>query len=79
LLATRGHPRRLHADVFDVIEAPRQEHSRKPAEVYERIERLFAGPFIELFARHPVPRPGWAYWGDEADPAITTSTAMIER
>lgn len=28
LLATRGAPKRLHADVRDVIEAPRQRHSR---------------------------------------------------
>jgi N6-adenosine-specific RNA methylase IME4 len=53
--------------VRDVIEAPRQRHSRKPAEVYDRIERLFAGPYVELFARWPQPRPGWTFWGDEID------------
>lgn len=67
LLATRGNPRRLNADVRDVIEAPRQRHSRKPVEAYERIERLFTGPYVELFARWPQPRPGWTYWGDEAE------------
>jgi N6-adenosine-specific RNA methylase IME4 len=43
--------------------APRREHSRKPDEVYERIEHLVAGPYLELFARDgAVPRPGWTRW-----------------
>jgi N6-adenosine-specific RNA methylase IME4 len=50
-----------------VIEAPRDDHSRKPIGVYDRIERLFAGPYLELFARWAQPRPGWTYWGDQAD------------
>ena len=64
LLATRGNPVRLHADVQQVILAPRREHSRKPDEVAARIERLVPGPYIELFARSP--REGWAAWGNEA-------------
>jgi MT-A70 len=39
------------------------EHSRKPDEVYERIERLVEGPYLELYARRE--RPGWVSWGDE--------------
>ena len=35
----------------EVIQAKRGRHSQKPAEVYARIERLVAGPYIELFAR----------------------------
>jgi N6-adenosine-specific RNA methylase IME4 len=62
-LATRGHPRRLAADVRQVIIEPRREHSRKPDCVHERIERLVAGPYLELFARRE--RPGWTTWGDE--------------
>ncbi len=65
LLATRGHPRRLNADVPKLIMAPRREHSRKPDEAYERIERLCAGPYLELFARHS--RPGWDSLGNEID------------
>jgi N6-adenosine-specific RNA methylase IME4 len=63
LLATRGHPQRLNADVPQVIIAPVREHSRKPDEVYERIERLLPGPYVELFARQQ--RPGWDAWGNE--------------
>jgi N6-adenosine-specific RNA methylase IME4 len=66
LLATRGSPKRLHADVH---QEPRREHSRKPDCVHDRIERLVAGPFIELFARRT--RRGWTCWGDEIpDPGI---------
>lgn len=65
LLATRGNPKRLHADVGQVIAAPIREHSRKPDETHSRIERLVAGPYLELFARQS--RPGWTTWGNEAD------------
>jgi N6-adenosine-specific RNA methylase IME4 len=50
---------------LSVLHAPRQEHSRKPDEVYEIIERAYPElPKIELFARHA--RPGWRRWGNEA-------------
>jgi N6-adenosine-specific RNA methylase IME4 len=62
-IARRGNPRRLHADVRQVIVEKRREHSRKPDETHERIERLVAGPYLELFARQT--RPGWTTWGNE--------------
>lgn len=65
LLATRGAPKRLNADVRQGIIEPRREHSRKPTCAYERIERLVAGPYLELFAR--TKRPGWDAWGNETD------------
>lgn len=65
LLATRGKPKRVHADVPQVILAPVREHSRKPDCTRERIERLVAGPYLELFARST--RDGWQTIGDEAD------------
>lgn len=65
LLATRGKPKRLNADVRQGIIAPRREHSRKPDGIHERIERLVAGPYLELFARQR--RPGWTCWGNETD------------
>lgn len=64
LLAVRGKPKRLNADVRMGIIAPRREHSRKPDGVHERIERLVAGPYLELFARQS--RPGWTTWGNQA-------------
>jgi N6-adenosine-specific RNA methylase IME4 len=65
LLATRGHPHRRQADVRKLIVSSRREHSRKPDEAYERIERLCEGPYLEMFARSS--RPGWDRWGDESD------------
>jgi len=62
-LATRGAPKRLHADVRQLIVAPIMEHSRKPDDAYERIERLVEGPYLELYARRP--RAGWTSWGNE--------------
>ena len=48
-----------------IIQAPRREHSRKPDEAYELIERMYPDlPKIELFARQA--RPGWACWGNQA-------------
>jgi len=63
LLATRGSPKRLNADVRKLIISPRREHSRKPDEIYDYIERLCTGPYLELFARNP--HPGWDSWGNE--------------
>ena len=63
LLGTLGKPQRLNADVRQVILDKRREHSRKPDEIYSRIERLVAGPYLELFARQH--HPGWDSWGDQ--------------
>lgn len=65
LLATRGNPKRKAKDVKRLVVAPRREHSRKPDEVVERIERLLDGPYLELFAR--TSRPGWECWGNQVD------------
>ena len=65
LLAVRGKPKRLNADVRMGIIAPRREHSRKPDGIHERVERLVAGPYLELFARQK--RPGWDVWGNQTD------------
>jgi N6-adenosine-specific RNA methylase IME4 len=42
----------------------KREHSRKPDEILDVIERCSPGPYLELFCRYP--RPGWSAWGDEA-------------
>jgi N6-adenosine-specific RNA methylase IME4 len=73
LLATRGHPLRLAADVHQVILAPVGEHSAKPDEAYRRIERLYPGPWLELFARRK--REGWTTWGDELPPLANAEAA----
>jgi len=73
LLAVRGHPKRQAKDVHQVIISHVEEHSKKPDEVRERIERLMGDvPRIELFARQKA--DGWDVWGNEAinDVELTT-------
>lgn len=64
-LFTRGSPRVMSHAVRQVIVAQRREHSRKPDEIYRRCEALFAGPYLEMFARQSA--PGWEQWGNETD------------
>ena len=42
----------------------KQNHSKKPEEFYEFLERVSPEPRIELFARNK--RDGWWRWGLEA-------------
>jgi N6-adenosine-specific RNA methylase IME4 len=76
LLATRGHPKRLNADVRQGIIEPRREHSRKPDCVPGRIERLVAGPYLELFAR--TRREGWDSWGNQTDKFAPRATLAAD-
>lgn len=71
LLATRGKPHRLNADVAELIPSPRREHSVKPDEICQRVERLIDGPYLELFASTAAPhRDGWTRWvGKDRAPA----------
>ena len=63
ILGIKGSPTRLAFDIHQVVMTPVGEHSAKPEEVRGRIERLFPGPYLELYAREPV--AGWTVWGDE--------------
>lgn len=63
LLGRRGNARREAKDVREIILSPVQEHSRKPEEAQNRVERYCEGPYLELFARRV--RPGWAAFGNE--------------
>lgn len=49
----------------NMIQTRKREHSRKPDEQYSLIESCSKGPYLELFARGT--RPGWTYWGDQAN------------
>jgi N6-adenosine-specific RNA methylase IME4 len=65
IVATRGRPVRQSASEPSVIFAPRGEHSRKPLAVHRLIERLYPGPYHELFARRAV--SGWRCEGNELE------------
>jgi len=64
LIAKKGSITCLDHSISQIIEAPVEEHSKKPDIVRELIERLVGKlPRIELFARQ---KPnGWDVWGDE--------------
>jgi len=49
----------------NIIISQKREHSRKPEEVYDVVEKCSQGPFLELFARHS--RPNWTSWGNQVD------------
>ena len=63
LLATKGKPKRISNGVDQLVISKLREHSKKPDEVYERIEKLLEGPYIELFARNK--KDNWSSWGNQ--------------
>lgn len=63
LLARRGSARRKAKSVREIIMSPVREHSRKPDDVFTRVQTYCDGPYCELFARQT--RPGWDAWGRE--------------
>jgi N6-adenosine-specific RNA methylase IME4 len=65
LLARRGKPTIKSRAERDWMAEARREHSRKPDEQYRRIEAMFDGPYLEMFARQR--RPNWDQWGNQVD------------
>ena len=67
LFGTRGKLRTLPParSQVNLIATRKREHSRKPEEIYDLIERCSPGPRLELFAREKV--TGWTQWGDELE------------
>lgn len=49
----------------NLIRSKKREHSRKPDEMIDLIERCSPGPYLELFARGV--REGWTLWGNQAN------------
>ena len=67
LFGVRGSMRTLAPGRRQVnfLKTQKREHSRKPDELYEIIERCSPGPYLEMFARNA--RSGWTSWGDEVE------------
>lgn len=67
IIATRGScvPDRP-TPMFPSVQVERRSdvHSEKPASFRTMIERLYDGPYLELFARQPV--AGWSCFGNDA-------------
>ncbi|MCA0176993.1 MAG: S-adenosylmethionine-binding protein [Proteobacteria bacterium] len=73
LFGVRGKSMRTLAPArsqVNFIATQKREHSRKPDEAYELIERCSPGPYLELFARGA--RPGWTAWGNQAEDYFPT-------
>lgn len=69
LLATKGNPKAVDHSISEIIEAPIEEHSKKPDVVRDLIVRLCGDlPRIELFARQK--SNGWDIWGNEVESDI---------
>ena len=69
LMGIKGKMKPVSNKVSSAILSPREEHSKKPDEVRDRIVQLFGDiPRIELFARQKT--PGWDVWGNEVESDI---------
>lgn len=64
LIATRGSPHFVAKNVRSCFDGLRREHSRKPDEFYDLVDRMLPkGRRAKLFSRES--RPGWETWGDQ--------------
>ena len=64
LIAVKGKPIVVSNHVSSVLISPREEHSKKPSIVRDKIVQLCGDlPRIELFARQKA--DGWDAWGNE--------------
>ena len=63
LIGTRGKPKCLNRSQRNVSLDPATRHSEKPETIQDRLELMFNGPYLELFARRE--RPRWTCVGDE--------------
>lgn len=67
LFGVRGRLRTLQPGrtQVNILKTRKREHSRKPDELYELIEKCSPGPFLELFARGQHSRK-WKVWGHQS-------------
>jgi N6-adenosine-specific RNA methylase IME4 len=67
LFGVKGSIRTLNPgrSQVNIIRSQKQEHSRKPDELYDIIENCSVGPYLEIFARGK--RNGWDAFGDQAE------------
>ena len=68
LLCIRGRLAPMVRNLPTHLSGVATQHSAKPDELYEHIEKISPGPRLEMFARRE--REGWSSWGNEA-PAST--------
>lgn len=63
----------------NILSTQKREHSRKPDEFYDIVESCSAGPYLEMFCRHP--RDNWDAWGNEipAETSVYPRVPSIEQ
>jgi N6-adenosine-specific RNA methylase IME4 len=80
LFGVRGKDNRTLAPgrrQVNLIAERKREHSRKPDQLHELVERCSPGPYLELFAREP--RAGWHVWGNEVTDDATLPEPLRRR
>jgi len=76
-IATRGELPAVKETFASCFDAPRQEHSRKPAIVFDMINKMYPElTKLELFCRGK-PQPGWDGWGNECEGSIDMPVAAV--
>ena len=71
ILGTRGKAPVKFRSQPNWFFGPRQDHSHKPEEFFAIVERLYDGPYLELFARrYPSSNKDWSVWGNEIESDI---------
>lgn len=76
LFAIRGRLSLRVRDQRDIFFAPRRQHSQKPREFFNIVERCSPGAYLELLARNL--RHGWTVWANEVSPVDETSLMVAE-
>ena len=78
LIGVKGKPIKVSNSVSSVIISPRQEHSKKPDQIRDKIVELCGDvPRIELFARKKA--EGWDVWGNEVESDINLGEKENEK
>lgn len=84
-LFKRGDPKRMSRGEPEALALPISTHSKKPEEFQDSMERLYPGPYVELFATRV--RSGWVTLGNAIDgrdlrdsiPALAKAMQQVER
>ncbi|MCP4604523.1 MAG: hypothetical protein GY847_29045 [Proteobacteria bacterium] len=63
ILAVKGKPVVNLTNQTTILEAPSREHSRKPDEFYDMVDRLCVGRKIDIFSREK--RDNWEQYGND--------------
>lgn len=74
LLGVRGGLTFPPTDIPSWLRNGRGRHSAKPTRVRELIKKVSPGPYLEAFAREPV--PGWVVWGNQVKAYMGTEGAV---